>query len=295
MVKIFDIFIADPSNSKYGVRFAKQLKYQILQRFPNYGSDKKIRRVSNFLAPQFRGIHLEEICQLSQAIDDIKSYPVSNCLDKSFTENSPEEESISSDLSLSPTSLLRKKVRAKYQKTYSDKAKDSLRTPIEKDLDKYEQYSLAPSDVDILQWWKKHEEVLPILSQIAKQVLSIPASSAKSERVFSTGGNIVTKKRNRLNPKLVETLIIIKENAKNVNDFKNIQSYKIKTSDAKPLENIVIETSTTDEDVEPENILNEDDIESEDEVCDIPLEDISPESPTTDMIYHYIDDQMYEV
>ena len=37
--------------------------------------------------------------------------------------------------------------------------------------------------------------------------------------MFSTGGNIVTKKRNRLSPKNVEDLIIIAENAKEVEDI----------------------------------------------------------------------------
>ena len=35
---------------------------------------------------------------------------------------------------------------------------------------------------------------------------------AKSERVFSTGGNFVTTKRNKIAPKIVEDLILIKEN-----------------------------------------------------------------------------------
>ena len=35
---------------------------------------------------------------------------------------------------------------------------------------------------------------------------------AKSERVLSTGGNFVTAKRNKIAPKKVEELILIKEN-----------------------------------------------------------------------------------
>ena len=41
---------------------------------------------------------------------------------------------------------------------------------------------------DRLKWWKKHEETLPLLAIAAKEILSIPCSSSKSERVFSTGG-----------------------------------------------------------------------------------------------------------
>ena len=60
---------------------------------------------------------------------------------------------------------------------------------------------------------------LPILSEIARSVLAFLASSAKSERVFSKGGNIVTVKRTRLNPKKVEKIVIIQENKKRVKEF----------------------------------------------------------------------------
>ena len=60
------------------------------------------------------------------------------------------------------------------------------------EMEKYELFSLQSKDCDILLWWKQHDNVLPLLSKIAKRVLTIPASSAKSERVFSTGGNVVT-------------------------------------------------------------------------------------------------------
>ena len=67
-----------------------------------------------------------------------------------------------------------------------------------------------------------------MLASLAKWILTIPASSSKSERVFSTGGNIVTAKRNRLSPKNVESLIVIKENMAMVNDFMQNGGYIVK-------------------------------------------------------------------
>ena len=61
--------------------------------------------------------------------------------------------------------------------------------PIRREMIQYENFSLASS---VLGWWKDHEVVLPILSKVAKKVLTVPASSAKSERVFSTGTNFIT-------------------------------------------------------------------------------------------------------
>lgn len=36
-------------------------------------------------------------------------------------------------------------------------------------------------------WWKDNQRLYPSLSKLARKVLSIPSTSAASERVFSTG------------------------------------------------------------------------------------------------------------
>ena len=71
---------------------------------------------------------------------------------------------------------------------------------MERELDKYLLRPDADNEMDPLQWWKiqffysifffKTSRV----SCLAKRYLCIPATSNSSERVFSTGGNIVTGK-----------------------------------------------------------------------------------------------------
>jgi hypothetical protein len=51
---------------------------------------------------------------------------------------------------------------------------------------------------EVLQDWKLKQFDFPIVSQMARDHLAIPAMSAPSEYVFSVGGDIITKKRNRL-------------------------------------------------------------------------------------------------
>ena len=58
-----------------------------------------------------------------------------------------------------------------------------------------------------LQWWRTNALKFPVLAVMACNYLAIPATSAASERVFSTAGNIVTKNRNRLAPSSIEQLI----------------------------------------------------------------------------------------
>ena len=84
---------------------------------------------------------------------------------------------------------------------------DVFVSPIEKEVKQFESLPEASKDDDILKWWKFYSEGLPILSSVARAILAIPASSAKSERVFSTSGNTVTTKRTNLDPDKVEVLV----------------------------------------------------------------------------------------
>ena len=67
-------------------------------------------------------------------------------------------------------------------------------------------------DFDLLGWWRDNENHYPYVAKTAKHYLCIPATSVTSERAFFTANNIVTKTRNRLDPKNVEILTFLKNN-----------------------------------------------------------------------------------
>ena len=66
----------------------------------------------------------------------------------------------------------------------------------------------------ILSWWKRNEMFYPHVSTLAKRYLPIPASSVPSERVFGFTGNLVNKKRARLNPDNVKMFVFMNKNMK---------------------------------------------------------------------------------
>lgn len=66
------------------------------------------------------------------------------------------------------------------------------------EFEKYKTYSAPEQDESILVWWQSNKNRFPILSELARSYLAIPGSSTESERLFSAGGNMITKKRSSL-------------------------------------------------------------------------------------------------
>ena len=64
---------------------------------------------------------------------------------------------------------------------------------------------------DVLSWWKLKQPELPILSRLARDVLSIQVSTVASESAFSAGGRVVDPFRSRLDPEVVQALVCTKD------------------------------------------------------------------------------------
>ena len=82
----------------------------------------------------------------------------------------------------------------------------------EKEVSTFFNENAAPSSTDPLRWWQTHESRFSLLSNVAKQVLCVPATSVPSERVFSAAGHIVSKLRAALSPGNIDALIFLQQN-----------------------------------------------------------------------------------
>ena len=83
----------------------------------------------------------------------------------------------------------------------------------------FDRYLAAPADdhaTDALQWWAANAQFYPATARIARQYLSVPATSAQSERQFSAAGRLISKLRSRLDPDRVDTIIFLYENLGNL-------------------------------------------------------------------------------
>lgn len=65
---------------------------------------------------------------------------------------------------------------------------------IEAEFDKYINFTITNTDLDLLTFWRDHKNMFPRLSQLTKYFLSIPATSTASERAFSISGAHFAKK-----------------------------------------------------------------------------------------------------
>ena len=69
--------------------------------------------------------------------------------------------------------------------------------------------------------WKEAEAQSPELSHLAVKYLSIPATSASSERVWSGAARVIMAKRANLNPEVTSRMIFAQENMKLIREHWN--------------------------------------------------------------------------
>ena len=68
---------------------------------------------------------------------------------------------------------------------------------------------------DPLSWWRENEGRFPTLSNLARSLLCIPATSTPVERIFSVAGNICSQKRTSLTREHVDMLTFLSMNKLN--------------------------------------------------------------------------------
>jgi hypothetical protein len=75
------------------------------------------------------------------------------------------------------------------------------------------------------EWWEEHHTAYPELWKLAEKYLAIPATSAPSERAFSSAGIVLSIRRCRLKPNLVSDSVLLRENRHIVKHHANISLF----------------------------------------------------------------------
>ncbi|KAK6188361.1 hypothetical protein SNE40_004547 [Patella caerulea] len=85
---------------------------------------------------------------------------------------------------------------------------------IKTEFNKFQFTDRVSAKSDPLLWWRKHEIIFPLLSNIAKRFLCTPATSIPANRVLTCSGQEQEASRNRLPSKEVEQLVFLNKNYK---------------------------------------------------------------------------------
>lgn len=148
----------------------------------------------------------------AKAAEEIKSIQAES---EVSTDVSAEASAVAGPMA--PPEEKRKKSLSSFFKRQSKSSIGSSDTLSEEDsmeleLRSYLQTPKVDGNTDPLAWWRTYEANYPRVAKLALQYLCIPATSTPSERVFSTGGNIVTCYRTALKPDAVDRLIFLARN-----------------------------------------------------------------------------------
>ena len=98
---------------------------------------------------------------------------------------------------------------------------------------------------DPLQWWAINGDRFPELAVLARQIFTVPATSAPAERVFSTSGLVVDPKRASMSTEMVDALVFLHRNPPLFNEPKLLP-------ERTPVPLVVVQDGDDSEEEEPE-------------------------------------------
>ncbi|CAG8494983.1 4223_t:CDS:2 [Scutellospora calospora] len=81
------------------------------------------------------------------------------------------------------------------------------------ELTSYLKEPVASKNQNPLLWWEERKDRYPLLTQLARKYLAVPATSVPSERLFSDAGAHITARRTCLSSDLVEKFLFLKRNS----------------------------------------------------------------------------------
>mmetsp|Transcript_12832 Transcript_12832/g.25980 ORF Transcript_12832/g.25980 Transcript_12832/m.25980 type:complete len:754 (-) Transcript_12832:39-2300(-) len=207
----------------------------VLGNLQRYISLNKIVLVASFLDPRFKSLHpfvpAADKQKIISYVLSLMASIVEKSADERMNTNSQQEESID-DERMNVNSQQEESESSNLLPDHNDDIDESddmfadlveeQREPqafvndagiiCEAELQRYRSTPQIPFAEDALKWWSNNSLKFPILSVLAFRYLSIPATSAASERLWSLANQIITKNRTQLEGNIVRDLIFLKEN-----------------------------------------------------------------------------------
>ncbi|XP_061096829.1 E3 SUMO-protein ligase ZBED1 isoform X2 [Conger conger] len=191
---------------------SRSIKTKVLAYLKEKYSDpdtQELLDVASFLDPRFKIQYIR-----ADHIPAIKTRLKTEMEQSARQEKRSRTETVSKAQSAKPSAEKAKKSLCSFFKTSvaSPALLVQLDNVVEAELNTYLFTPAIDGEENPLAWWKLHKINFPQLSKLARKYLCVPATSSPSERLFSTGGNIVTCTRSSLKPAKVDMLVFLAKN-----------------------------------------------------------------------------------
>ena len=174
--------------------------------------------LATFLHPQFKLLQSMNLSQTSK--DKVHDYVLDLMYESYDSEKNDDREKEVTDDSVPAETAQTNSLVNFFQSIINankvdsdDESECETRKTCKQELEGYiKEKEKTIKDFDVLAWWKGYEDKFPRLALLAKKYLSIQATSAPSERIFSKAGRIIDEQRTRLNSEIAGNLLYVAMN-----------------------------------------------------------------------------------
>ena len=185
---------SERSKCKFVQAWATHAILSLDQRIPDVGTANKNFALGNFFNPKYQGLiaRTKNRALYDQWIEELITESTGGA--QVLSQTPRREGSTTEARELDDAELLLEQAG---QPLLGDDDEILIEPPLKTEIRLYLglEKKLRPRDLVVLEWWRVYQDRLPLLAALARQYLCIPATSAPSERLFSTAGNNMTFSR----------------------------------------------------------------------------------------------------
>uniref|UniRef100_A0A3P9CWV5 HAT C-terminal dimerisation domain-containing protein n=1 Tax=Maylandia zebra TaxID=106582 RepID=A0A3P9CWV5_9CICH len=192
----------DPLLSEIATVCVTRLKELLSADSTSSHSVHMLYKIATFLTPNLRGLRMLDERGRQNVIQGVKEMIEDLKFDHAHDED------------VEPTPAKRPTVLHKFS-DWEEEEESCGSKSLDVQIQEYRTMKLElSSQQNILQWWNSNSSQFPALSNLARFVLCIPATSAPSERAFSLCGRILEERRSVLKPSSVSDILFLHGNLK---------------------------------------------------------------------------------
>jgi hypothetical protein len=205
--KVLNVIASPPQEATQDMQTAirttmEELRDQIEERFPNCGTENRLMCTGHLLHPYYRGSILKKYDKFNETVEvmvndhpSTAEFATQSRLDRAMIEEEVDPMEV-----------------AMAEQTREEA--NVLTSPLMAEIERYVKLLAPPekAEVNVLKWWKDNASQFPLLSEVARDYLAVPMTSAPSERAFSSSGKMITSQRTSMAPETASMLSYVQQN-----------------------------------------------------------------------------------